>query len=87
MKPDAINIDYNVDPSWAKNSFGNICIQGGMKPEILLKDEKTVLQEVEKYLDIFRDNPYIFNLGHGILPKTNPGIIKKIVDRVNLVKK
>ena len=58
-----------------------------MKPDILLKDEKTVLQEVEKYLDIFRDNPYIFNLGHGILPQTNPGIIKKIVDRVNLVKK
>ena len=87
VKPDAINIDYNVDPSWAKNSFGNICIQGGMKPDILLKDEKTVLQEVEKYLDIFRDNPYIFNLGHGILPQTNTGIIKKIVDRVNLVKK
>ncbi len=85
--PDAINIDYNIDPTWAKNSFGDICIQGGMNPEILFRDEKIVLEEVEKYLEIFKNNPYIFNLGHGILPETNPSIIKKIVDRVNLIKR
>ena len=83
----AINIDYNIDPTWAKNSFGDICIQGGMNPEILFRDEKIVLEEVEKYLEIFKNNPYIFNLGHGILPETNPSIIKKIVDRVNLIKR
>ena len=87
VRPDAINIDYNIDPVWAKNHFGNICIQGGMNPEILLEDEKTALQEVERYLEIFKNNPYIFNLGHGILPETNPSIIKKIVDSVNLIKR
>ena len=64
-----------------------MCIQGGMNPEILLKSEKTVLEEMEKYLAIFKNNPYIFNLGHGILPETNPSIIKKIVDSVNLIKR
>ena len=58
-----------------------------MNPEILFRDEKIVLEEVEKYLEIFKNNPYIFNLGHGILPETNPSIIKKIVDRVNLIKR
>ena len=87
VKPDAINIDYDIDPSWAKNNFGNTCIQGGMNPNILLEDEKIALEEMEKYLEVFKNNPYIFNLGHGILPETNPSIIKKIVDRVNIIKR
>ena len=87
VKPDAINIDYDIDPSWARNNFGNICIQGGMNPGVLLKNEKIALSEMEKYLEIFKNNPYIFNLGHGILPETNPSIVKKIVDRVNLIKR
>ena len=87
VKPDGINIDYEIDPEWAKNNFNNICIQGGMDPGLLLKNEKIVLEETEKYLEIFKNNPYIFNLGHGILPETNPEIIKKIVDRTKLIKR
>tara|TARA_Y100000992_G_C21266393_1_gene494166 strand:+ start:84 stop:1034 length:951 start_codon:yes stop_codon:yes gene_type:complete len=85
VKPDAISIDQEVDPVWAKNNLGEVCIQGGVDPNLLLKSEEEVLYEVEKYLKIFQNNPYIFNLGHGILPETNPDIIKKIVDKVNLI--
>jgi uroporphyrinogen decarboxylase len=84
VKPDAINIDQDIDPLWAIENLNNICIQGGMNPEILLKDEKVALLETEKYLDIFKNTPYIFNLGHGILPATDPIIVKKIVDKINL---
>jgi len=87
VKPDAVNIDYEIDPLWAKENFEKICIQGGMKPDLLLKSEKVALQEVERYLEIFKNNPYIFNLGHGILPETNPEVIKKIVDKVKLIKR
>ena len=58
-----------------------------MSPYVLLEDEKIALEETEKYIEIFKNKPYIFNLGHGILPETNPSIIKKIVDRVNIVKR
>ena len=87
VKPGAINIDYEIDPNWAKKNFGGLCIQGGMKPELLLKSEKEVLEETEKYLEIFKNYPYIFNLGHGILPNTNPDIVKKIVKKVKLIKR
>ncbi|MDC3152138.1 uroporphyrinogen decarboxylase [Pelagibacteraceae bacterium] len=87
VKPDAINIDQEIDPIWAKQNLHNICIQGGMNPELLLKSEESVLEETERYLEIFKNNPYIFNLGHGILPETNPNIVKKIVERVNLIKR
>ncbi len=87
VNPDGINIDQDIDPLWAKTNINQICIQGGMNPELLLKSEENVLKETEKYLEIFKNNPYIFNLGHGILPKTNPDIVKKIVDKVNLIKR
>ena len=79
---EGLNIDQHVDPSWASENLKDVCIQGGMDPQLLLKDSKLVLKEVEKYLSIFKNNPYIFNLGHGILPQTNPEIIKKIVDKI-----
>jgi uroporphyrinogen decarboxylase len=79
IKPDGINIDYNVDPEWIKKNIGGTCIQGGMDPKILLKDEQEVYQEAEKYLKIFKNLPYIFNLGHGLLPETNPDIVEKLV--------
>ena len=47
------------------------------------KISKLVKKEALKYLEIFRDHPYIFNLGHGILPETNPEKVKYLV---NLVK-
>ena len=80
--PDGISIDYDLDPIWAKNNLKNVCIQGGMSPKILLRNEDDVMKEVEKYLDIFKNNAYIFNLGHGILPNTNPNMIKKVVEKV-----
>ena len=87
MKPDAINIDQDIDPLWAKDNLNKICIQGGMSPDLLLKSQGEVLKETERYIDIFKNNPYIFNLGHGILPQTNPNVIKTIVDKVNLIKR
>ena len=46
-----------------------IPIQGGLDPKILLTDKETLKKEAIKYLDIFKDHPYIFNLGHGFYPK------------------
>tara|TARA_A100001011_G_scaffold100885_1_gene106264 strand:- start:9945 stop:10955 length:1011 start_codon:yes stop_codon:yes gene_type:complete len=87
VKPTAISIDQEVDPAWAKHNLKGVCIQGGMNPKLLLQSEKLALEETERYLDIFKNKPYIFNLGHGILPETNPDIVKKIVDRVSLIKR
>ena len=87
VKPDAVNIDYEIDPVWAEKNLKETCIQGGLKPEILLGDKRTVLEEADRYLEIFKNKSYIFNLGHGILPKTDPEIIKSIVEKVNLIKR
>ena len=79
VKPDGINIDYNLSPEWAIQNLNGTCIQGGMNPNILLLDEKTILKEAEKYLNIFKNYPYIFNLGHGLLPETDPKMLGKLI--------
>ena len=53
-----------------------------MDPKVLLTDKENLKKEATKYLDIFKDHPYIFNLGHGILPQTNPEVVKKVIEKV-----
>tara|TARA_Y100001935_G_scaffold195513_1_gene163637 strand:- start:123 stop:1124 length:1002 start_codon:yes stop_codon:yes gene_type:complete len=81
VKPDAISIDYNVDPKKILKDI-KIPIQGGLDPKILLTDKGTLKKEASKYLDIFKDHPYIFNLGHGVLPDTDPDMFDYLVKTV-----
>ncbi len=78
VKPDAVNIDYNVDPLTISKTI-KIPVQGGLDPKILLTDKEILEKETIKYLDIFKDHPYIFNLGHGILPETKPEMLEHLV--------
>ena len=81
IKPDAICIDYEVDPVKIEKEI-SVPIQGGMDPKILLTDKENIKKEAIKYLDIFKDHPYIFNLGHGVLPQTNPEMMEYLVKTV-----
>ena len=81
IKPDAICIDYEVDPAKISKEV-NIPVQGGMDPKLLLSDKENLKKETTKYLDIFKDHPYIFNLGHGVLPETDPNMMDYLVKTV-----
>ena len=78
VEPSMVNIDYDVDP---KNLLKNIDIpvQGGLHPEVLLTNKAHLKKEVNKYLEIFKDHPYVFNLGHGILPETKIEMVEELV--------
>ncbi len=81
VKPDVIGIDYNVDPKKILKDI-KIPVQGGLDPKILLTDKETIKKEAIKYLNIFKDHPYIFNLGHGVLPQTDPNMFEFLVNVV-----
>ena len=66
VKPDGLNIDYEIEPEWAKSNLKNTVIQGGLHPKILLKTEKEIINAAKKYFDVFKGLPYA-NLGHGML--------------------
>ena len=81
IKPDVICIDYEIDPIKIKREI-DIPVQGGMNPKVLLSDKDNLKKETTKYLDIFKDHPYIFNLGHGVLPETDPNMMDYLVKTV-----
>ena len=79
VKPDGINLDYEIDPLWAKQNLENVIIQGGLDPKILLLSEEKIKNSATKYFKAFNDIPYIFNLGHGLLPETDPDKVEMLV--------
>ena len=81
VKPDAICIDYQVDPVKISKDI-KIPVQGGMDPKVLLTDKENIKKESRRYLDIFKDHPYIFNLGHGVLPETDPDMMDYLVKSI-----
>ena len=80
VNPDGINLDYEIDPLWAKDKLKDVVIQGGLDPKILLKSEKEMFEGATKYIQAFKDIPYIFNLGHGLLPETDPDRVRKLIE-------
>ena len=78
VRPDAVSIDYNVDAKLIVKEI-KIPVQGGLDPKILLSDKENLKKEATKYLNIFKDHPYIFNLGHGVLPETDPMMVDYLV--------
>tara|TARA_B100000886_G_C20376768_1_gene472102 strand:- start:271 stop:1272 length:1002 start_codon:yes stop_codon:yes gene_type:complete len=78
VKPNMINIDYNTNPKKLIDDI-DIPIQGGLDPKILLTDKNNLRTQIRKYLEIFNNHPYVFNLGHGILPETKIEMVEELV--------
>jgi len=81
VKPDVVSIDYDTDPKKIVKEI-NYPVQGGLDPKVLLTDKENLKKQAVKYLEIFKDHPYIFNLGHGVLPETNPDMMEYLVNTV-----
>ena len=78
VNPDVVSIDYNVDPMKIADTI-DIVVQGGLNPDLLLGNKENLKKNTLRYLDIFKDKPYIFNLGHGVLPNTDPSMVDYLV--------
>ena len=81
-KVDAISIDYlfSIEEFYEYNI--NIPVQGNIDPVILLSDKEQIKKAVDKILEITKEKPLIFNLGHGILPTTPIENVKFLVDYI-----
>ncbi len=79
VKPNGINLDYEVDPIHARKKIKDVVVQGGMDPRVLLKSDDEIFKTATKYIEAFKDIPYVFNLGHGLLPETDPDKVRKLI--------
>jgi uroporphyrinogen decarboxylase len=80
----AIGLDWTTDPRRAREiAGGRVALQGNLDPLTLFAPEKAVREAARRVLDSFGSQPgHIFNLGHGILPKTPVEAVAALVDEV-----
>ncbi len=67
----ALGLDSSVDPRWAAKTFDrDLVLQGNLDPFALAAGGPALATGVQTIVSTFRGRPHIFNLGHGVLPRT-----------------
>ena len=81
---DALGLDWTVDPAAARARVGSrVALQGNLDPAALFAPPERVRAEARRVLDAFGSAPgHIFNLGHGIAPRTPVESVAALVDEV-----
>ncbi len=82
---DVVGVDWRLPLDEAARRVGpDYSVQGNLDPAVLLADRATVDREVRRVLEQGRAaRGHVFNLGHGVLPDTDPGVLTHVVDLVH----
>ena len=84
---DGISLDSSVKPQWAVEHVPEGCvIQGNLDPQVLVAGGENLTRKVEELLSVFKERPYIFNLGHGIVPETPLENVARLVTILREIK-
>jgi uroporphyrinogen decarboxylase len=81
---DVIGLDWRIplDRGWDEVGDGH-GVQGNLDPAVLLGPWERVQRAAQDVLDRAGNRPgHIFNLGHGVLPQTDPSMLGRLVELV-----
>ena len=79
----AISLDTSAPMHWAAATLGKaVALQGNLDPIVLIAGGSALVQGVDAILEATRNVPFIFNLGHGILPETPIAHVEELIARV-----
>ena len=82
---DVVGVDWRVPLDEATRRVGpDRALQGNLDPALLLAGWPVVQREVRRVLAEGRAAPgHVFNLGHGVLPQTDPDVLTRVVELVH----
>jgi uroporphyrinogen decarboxylase len=81
-----LSLDTGVSLGWARDALPEVCLQGNLDPAALLAGGEVACREAKRIIATLRDRPFVFNLGHGVLPQTDPGAVAALVNYVKSVR-
>ncbi|OFX08639.1 MAG: uroporphyrinogen decarboxylase [Alphaproteobacteria bacterium RIFOXYD12_FULL_60_8] len=82
-KVDALGLDTTVPLDWAARVLQPICtLQGNLDPILVVAGGERMDAAVDHILNVLGHGPFVFNLGHGIVPHTPPENVSRLVERV-----
>ncbi|WP_020590426.1 uroporphyrinogen decarboxylase [Kiloniella laminariae] len=80
---DALGLDTTLSPLWARDNIqSHVTVQGNLDPLLLVAGGSMLDQSIDSILSAFTDGPFIFNLGHGILPQTPIEHVEQMLKRI-----
>lgn len=80
---DGLSLDQGIDPLWAREAVQSKTVaQGNLDPRWLVAGGSGMRQAATGLMDAFADGPYIFNLGHGVVPETPPDHVAELVELI-----
>ena len=80
---DGIGIGTGMDHHWASKHLQNkLTVQGNLDPMALVAGGEAMEVQIRDRLAVLSKKPYIFNLGHGIVPQTPPEHVARLVEIV-----
>jgi len=82
---DVVGVDWRVPLARARGRLGSdVAVQGNLDPTVCLADWDTAAAATRQVLDANAGRPgHVFNLGWGVLPETDPDILRRVVDLVH----
>ncbi len=86
---EVIGVDYRMDlPGAIARTEAKYAVQGNLDPALLFAPWEALEREVRRIVKEGRAAPgHIFNLGHGVLPETDPDVLTRVVDLVHSISK
>jgi uroporphyrinogen decarboxylase len=88
LQPDGMALDQFINLSWVADAYkthlpaNSLCLQGGLDPMIMVAGGARLQEEVVKILETFKNSPYLFNAGHGMVPYMPLEHITKTIEYV-----
>ncbi|WP_454654380.1 uroporphyrinogen decarboxylase [Bosea beijingensis] len=80
---DAVGLETDIDRDFVRDAIqSRVPVQGHLDPLVLRAGGDALEREVDAILTAFGDRPFIFNLGHGILPDTPIAHVERLLKRV-----
>ncbi|HEX2320324.1 MAG TPA: uroporphyrinogen decarboxylase family protein, partial [Streptosporangiaceae bacterium] len=83
---DGVSLDSSVSLDWARQVLPGVCLQGNLDPAALVAGAEVACREAKRIIETLSDRAFVFNLGHGVLPQTDPDAVAALVDYVKSVR-
>ena len=82
---DVVGVDFRLPLDEAARRVGPLAaLQGNLDPAVVFAPREAVSEQVDKVLAAAAGVAgHVFNLGHGVLPETDPDVLARVVDQVH----
>ncbi len=79
---EGLAVSWQVPMAEARDHFPDKVLQGNLDPTALLAGREVACRKARAIVETMRAAPHVFNLGHGLLPETDPGVLGAVIDAV-----